>query len=471
MSRINTNVASLLAQRNLNASNTAVNKSLERLSTGLRINRGSDDPAGLIASERLRSEKVALQSAISNSTRATNLIGTAEGSLNEINGLLLDIQGLLDTAANSGGMTDSEIAANQLQIDEALSSIDRIASTTQFNGKKLLDGSLGFDTNAFGANISSATVNQAVFSGASKTVSVVGDSTAASKAVLTVSDANAVLASGLFRIEGKKGAAIVNLTGMADGAAFQAAIHAVVDITGVDCVDSGATSLIQSVDYGSNALVNVVRLDGATITITEAVYSDAGTDATVTSVDGSSTGVSVDGLKISVRRAGLDTDIYTLATLNGTESFTILQGGVQFQIGPEINTANQVNLGINGATSADLGTSTDGFLSSLRSGGTNDLSSGNFGDGASIVSQAIDQVSNLRGRLGAVQKNTLESQIRSLGTTLENITSAESTIRDTDFAAETANMTRNQILVQAGTSVLALANSAPQNVLALLSSR
>ena len=163
MSRINTNVTSLLAQRNLAAANASVNKSMERLSTGLKTNRGADDPAGLIASERMRSEKVALSSAITNASRATNLIGTAEGALNEINSLLLDVQSMVNTAANSGVMTSEEVAANQLQIDEALSSINRIADTTQFNGKKLLDGSLGFNTNSVtAADISSLTVNQEI---------------------------------------------------------------------------------------------------------------------------------------------------------------------------------------------------------------------------------------------------------------------------------------------------------------------
>ena len=468
MSRINTNVVSLLAQRNLATANASVNRSLERLSTGLRINRGADDPAGLIASERLRSEKVALQSAISNSVRATNLIGTAEGSLNEMNSLLLDIQSMVDTAANSGGMTTAEVAANQLLVDEAIASISRTAATSQFNGKKLLDGSLGFTANAFGANIDSATVNQAVFEGGSKTVTVNATGAAAEKALLTVSDANAAAASGNVRIEGNKGVAVVAFTLLMTGAQFQAAINAVTDITGVQANDSGATTLINSVEYGSSQKVKLVKLDGATLTTTEAVYEDYGANATITSVDGSLTGVSVEGLKITVKRTGLEADIYLKSTIAGAEDFTIMQGGAKFQVGPELNTQNQVNIGINAVTANDLGQATLGYLTTLGSGSTNDLDSGNFATAGAIVAKAIDQISTLRGRLGALQKNTLEASIRSLGSTLENITSAESTIRDTDFAAETANLTRAQILSQAGTSVLAMANAAPQNVLALL---
>lgn len=166
MTRVSTNVLSLTVQRNLLAAGQAMSRSLERLSTGLRINRGSDDPAGLVASERLRSEMVALDAATSNATRATAIVGTAEAGLDEISSLLLDIQGLISETANTAGMTSEEIAANQLQIDEAIASIDRIASTTQFNGQKLLDGTVGFDTNGVVAgDLSSVVVNQAVFSG------------------------------------------------------------------------------------------------------------------------------------------------------------------------------------------------------------------------------------------------------------------------------------------------------------------
>jgi len=471
MSRINTNATSLLAQRNLAAANASVNKSMERLSTGLKINRGADDPAGLIASERMRSEKVALNSAITNATRATNLIGTAEGALNEINSLLLDIQSMVNTAANSGAMTTEEVAANQLQIDEALSSINRIAATTQFNGKKLLDGSLGFNTNTVNpAHFASVTVNQATFTGASKSVTVVFDSQAAvaTKAVSTMASAELTNANGTVLIEGNKGSAYVTFSSGMDQAAVIAAVNGVSDLTGVDAAANGADVDFSSAEYGTSQFVKFSRIGSAVFTVS--TDYDAGTDATVTSVDGSATGVSVDGLNVTVKRDGLDMSFRLIAGVDGSggSTFNIEQGGATFQVGPQVNTQNQVSVGIQNVNSNYLGTATDGFLNSLGVGGTNDLDSGNFGAAARIVANSIDQVSSLRGRLGAVQKNTLEASIRSLGTTLENITSAESSIRDTDFATETANMTRGQILVQAGTSVLAMANQAPQNVLSLL---
>src|SRR5687767_5913306 len=134
MSRINTNVSSLIAQRVLRKNNDALNRSLERLSTGLKINKGADNPAGLIASENLRAEKVGLVNAIENAERASNIIGTAEGGLSEVSALLVELQGLVTETASKGGLSQEEVDANQLQVDSILSTINRIAGATSFQG-------------------------------------------------------------------------------------------------------------------------------------------------------------------------------------------------------------------------------------------------------------------------------------------------------------------------------------------------
>jgi flagellin len=144
MTRINTNVSSLTAQKTLSRSNVSLQQALTRLSTGLRINSGKDDPAGLIASEMLRANIVSINRAITNSERANQMIATADSALNQIGNLLNDIRALVTEAANTGAMTADQIAANQLQIDAALEAINRIAQTTAFQGRKLLDGSLDF---------------------------------------------------------------------------------------------------------------------------------------------------------------------------------------------------------------------------------------------------------------------------------------------------------------------------------------
>ncbi len=156
MTRINTNVSSLVAQNRLKSSNDDLNQALTRLSTGLRINSGSDDPAGLIASEALRSEITGLNKSISNTQRASQIISTADSALGQVSSLLNDVRGLVVEAANSGALSQEEIAANQLQIDSSLEAINRISQTTTFQGRKLLDGSLSFQTKA-GANFSNVT--------------------------------------------------------------------------------------------------------------------------------------------------------------------------------------------------------------------------------------------------------------------------------------------------------------------------
>ena len=190
MTRINTNVPSLVAQNRLQASNSDLQTSLTRLSTGLRINSGADDPAGLIASEALRSEITSLGKAISNTNRASQIISTADSSLGEVSNLLNDIRGLVVEAANSGALSDDEIAANQLQVDSSLEAINRIAQTTTFQGRKLLDGSLGFQTEAGTGfeSVSNLQIDQANL-GTTGAVSVdVNVTSAATQASLSIPD-------------------------------------------------------------------------------------------------------------------------------------------------------------------------------------------------------------------------------------------------------------------------------------------
>ncbi len=162
MSQINTNVASLAAQQALAHNQTGLNLSLQRLSTGLKINSGADDPAGLIASQQLRSEIAGIKQAIDNSTQAGNVLNTADGALGEISAMLLQVQSLNNQAANTGAESPQEIQANQLQVDSILNSINRISNTTQFNGVNLLDGTLAYSTsNADTTKLANVTVNAA----------------------------------------------------------------------------------------------------------------------------------------------------------------------------------------------------------------------------------------------------------------------------------------------------------------------
>src|SRR3954471_21282749 len=168
MARINTNVSALTAQRGLAKSQRQLSDTLQRLSSGLKINRGADDPAGLIASEGLRSEIAGLDQAIDNSSRASNVISTAEANLSEIANLLTNVKQLVVEAANSGALSQDEIAANQLQIDSAVASITRISNTATFAGLHLLNGSLDYVTSGVNTtDIKSLDIAQANFGTAS----------------------------------------------------------------------------------------------------------------------------------------------------------------------------------------------------------------------------------------------------------------------------------------------------------------
>ena len=220
MTRINTNISSLTAQQTLATSNNMLQTTLTRLSTGLRINSGADDPAGLIAAADLGSDIKATQQAISNSQTANQMISTADSALGQISSLLTDIQGLVTQAANTAAMSSSQIAANQLQIDSSLSAVNRISQTTSFQGRNLLDGSLGFIVGGWSgtqSNVTNLQINQANLSSGALAVSV-NVTTAATKAQLDTSVATGGVAATSGNIT-FAGTGKISLTAKAVGAA------------------------------------------------------------------------------------------------------------------------------------------------------------------------------------------------------------------------------------------------------------
>jgi len=490
MSRINTNVAALIGARILNTNNVAVNKSLERLSTGLRINRGADDPAGLIASENLRKQILGTESGIKNAERAINIISTAEGSLTEVSAMLLDLQGLLDEAANTGGMSTEEVEANQLQVDSILNSINRISNTTDFEGIKLLNGNLAYTTSAVSSTyLAELNVNAAkLIDGATMTVNVTITSAADTGQIFLSGPASNKLSASLtLQVGSNRGTTELTFAACATLTSVVYGINEVREITGVSAALSsdGAQgwASLRSIDFGSDAYVSVKTLDTGDGGITgfkintalaganDDDAKDYGVDAQAT-VNGTS--ATADGKKLTIRTSMLDAviDLTTAAALSTTDqttTFGITGGGADFAIGATVEANAMESIGITNIAVTGLGNTTDGYLTTLKSGGDNALTSNNLYTAQKIVTAAIKDVSTLRGRLGSFQKNTLETAINSLGVTRENLKSAESAVRDTDFASETSNLTRSQILVQAATSVLAQANFAPQSVLALLS--
>ncbi len=483
MSRINTNVSSLLAQRILGQQNQGLATSLERLSTGLRINRGKDDPAGLIASENLRAEKAAITAATANAERADQVVNIAEGGLVEISNLLTELESLVDNSANDAGLSVEEKEANQLQIDAILSSIDRIANSTSFQGIKLLNGTYAYTTsNVTSTELADVVVNAARIPDDGFIGVTANTVTAASTAAIFLSAGGSNTLSGTsltIEVAGNDGIQQFTFASGSTGANIVSAVNAFTAVTGVSASTSTTYVTFNSTEYGDSQFVSVKKIDG------DAAYdtalskdtagsggtddvTDTGTDAVVT-INGQN--ADVDGITAKIAGSLLDIEL-TLASGNNADgassSFQITGGGATFSISPKLDLAGKASLAINAVSTGRLGARTVGFLTDLKSGGTANLVDGDVDTAQAIVRKATTKVAQQRGRLGAFQVNTLQPTIRSLGVALENTAAAESQIRDTDFAAETANLTRSQILVNAATSVLAIANSQPTSVLSLL---
>jgi flagellin len=479
MARINTNVGAIVANTNLAKSQKSLNQSLQRLSSGLRINSGADDPAGLIASETLRSEIQGISTAIDNSTRASNVITTADGALSEVSNLLVSIKSLVVQAANSGALSPDEIEANQLQVDSAIASITRISNSTSFAGLKLLDGSLAFVTSGVATSaLHDVHIHTAAF-GTATTIPVVVNVVQSAQTAGLRFQASAVATSVTLEIAGRTGVQVLSFTSGTKASAIAFAVNRVSDSTGVAAAVASATNAssgitFNSVGYGSKEFVSVSVLGNPAAFVTKTASGatqqrTVGRDA-VASVNG--TQAIGDGLNLTLNTAGLAMSLSLDTAFGvGTKTFTIIGGGALFQLGPQVQSNQQVNIAIDSVSASRLGNATDGYLTDIITGGRASLVGGNAASASRIIDKAINQVAVLRGRLGAFEKNTLQTNINSLQVALENVTASESSIRDTDFAAETSALTRNQILVQAGTSVLSQANSTPQSVLSLLGGR
>ncbi len=507
MSRINTNVSSLLAQRILGQNNASLTTSLERLSTGLAINRGADNPAGLIASENLRSELASLDAALGNAERADQVVNIAEGGLQEINTLLLEVQGLVTETANNAGLSKEERDANQLQVDSILQTIDRIANVTNFQGTKLLNGTFDYTITNQNTNVAEFR-NNAIKLETGDTrnvqVSVIGSAQHAGLFLSAgATSVNLSAAANRLTLEvageiGSREFSFASGTTLTDAATQ---INTFKSVTGISARASGTGIVLKSVEFGSREFISVkVASDGG---INDA-SSGAGTTAgiyTLSSVNenavvssGSTTFVSAtnpirdvgqdvsaiinatdatsDGKTIRINTEFLDLNIDLTTTgaqtLTAFNAYTVTGGGAKFLLGPDVDISNQVSIGIGNVAGRNLGNLSVGFLDDLASGNARNLVDGNLEGAQKIVDTAINQIASLRGRLGAFQKNVVGSTIRALGVAFENTAAAESTIRDTDFASETAELTRAQILVNAATNTLGIANAQPQSVLSLL---
>jgi flagellin len=491
---INTNVTALDALQNLNNVSGAVASSIEKLSSGLRINTAADDPAGLIISTSLQSQIDGLNQAISNSQDATNLIKTSEGALSEVSNLLDNIRTLAVHAANTGVNDQVAVQADQTQISSAIASIERIAEQTEFGNKNLLDGSSGIsaavvDTKTIagvfiagtfgGVATQNGTLNITVNNAASRATAV---------GTVTYASVNASISTSGGGTSGAGGTVVINGQSITVGGSdtVQSLINKINNLAATTGVSadftfgngSGSVVLTQQ-SYGGNYSINEAESTGliagtsgtlvtglnATVTVVASGLVNGAVTAVVSTFVGGR-GSTDSGLRVTdtygnsilLTEAGNS----TTATVNDTVS-TVTAGSLQFQIGA--NAGQTVNASLGNIRTTNLGNTTIAG----QNLSTVDVTTATGANNAiKIADEAISQISQLAANLGAFQDNTLQSTIQYLGVGVENLSASESQIRDTNVAAEVVNLTKNQIIQQAATSVLAQANTAPQQVLKLL---
>ena len=472
---INSQTTQFTILRNLSKLNQLQAQATERLSTTKRINRASDDPAGLIAVSQFNSELTGVDAALGNAQRANSMLDTAGGALTEISSLLSSISTLVAQSGSASTLTAAEKAANQMQIDSAIDAIDRIVRTTTFNGQRLLDGSYAIGTSmstADAAKIGDVRVYSRPSEVTSGTLSI-SVSAAATQAStsetgwIDMAGSNATLsAATTLTISGKLGSETITIASGSDQDDVIDAINAVSDQTGVVAAASATTATaikLTSSDYGESAFVSVSVLSGdADFVGGGNVSKTTGTDATVT-VNGSA--AMVDGVNVNWSGNGYSVSFTLADNTTGTRTINVADGGATFQLGTDAN--SRATLGIASLNSHVIGEAGTGYLSDLKSGGEHDLATDPAG-AARIISKAVVQVAQIAARIGGFQKYQVQSTVNALTAAKEGLTDARSAIEDADIAEEMSNLSRYRLLSETSMNLLAMVNSQSNAMLSLL---
>jgi flagellin len=489
----------------------AVSKSLERLSSGLKINRAADNAAGLIISEQMRAQLSGLSQAVDNSSTAVTMIQTAEGALDEVNTLLSKARALAIHAGNAAVNDTNQLVADQSELDNIVDSVSRISDTTQFGTKKLLDGSLsnGASNNSSVAAVKlggdyASLLNQGTVTKGYHTLEVTQKASQSSSIVAMANSADIWTGGTLAAAAGTEqvqksfslsiNGATLNVQSGTTKNQFIQQLNAIGSQVGFTAAVTGGSSSgsirLTANDYGATFQFDVQYVSGGTGAATMAATNTVGTDAIATlylysggagnngtSTSGATTTMTfsatggttyVGGSGLRMVSAGGSTIVLSTAVMTGTIAGAIdgTSSGATFQIGANVGQTATVSL--QSTNSNNLGIGASGTYSNLNQLKGSSLVSGNSNEALKVIDKAIDDVTKTRGQLGAFQSSTLETNINSLQVASENLTAAESTIRDVDFAAESAQFTKNNILMQASTAMMAQANQLPQNVLKLL---
>ena len=489
---INTNIASLTAQRNLGTSQSSLNTSIQRLSSGLRINSAKDDAAGLAISERFTSQIRGLNQAVRNAGDGISLAQTAEGALKASGDILQRVRELAVQSANASNSAGDRQALQQ-EVGQLVSELDRISQTTEFNGAKLLDGSFGTQQFQVGANanqtIVAATANlRTSVYGNNQNVASNGSGIGAS-ATQASAGTNGVT-TGTVGISGYLGTGTLTVAVSASAKATADQINAVKADTGVTATARTEVRLGGMAAAGSYSLTLEGDNVGAARTVSFTLTSATGTDRLSAAVS-------------AINEQAAKTGINASLSSDGSQIILANATGNNIVVGDTAN-ANAAAVTVTGydAAGASNGTATtlaaDATVENVNTGGyitldseksfavtsaSNQLDNGgsalhtvanldvttftNATDALKTVDSALAFISGERAKLGAMQSR-FETSIASLQITSENLSASRSRIQDADFAAETANLSRAQILQQAGTAMVAQANQIPQGVLSLL---
>ena len=475
---INTNTASLNAQRNLSTSQSALSTSLQRLSSGLRINSAKDDAAGLAISERFTSQIRGLDQAKRNANDGVSLLQTAEGSLQSTGDILQRVRELSVQSANATNSAGDRKAI-QAEVGQLLSEADRISQTSEFNGLKLLDGSFGSASFQVGANagqtIQATTANFRTNNYGNN------QSSAPPPATLAGSTATAY-SGGTFDIQGLK-TATVTATTTDTAQTLAATINGKTADTGV----TATAKTEEEVKFTANGVYSLaVKSDNGTasnVTFTVGGTNASGLASAVSAFNdvSSTTGVTAklndakDGLVLTnvagnnIKLENKSTaSTFTAASIGAdgtaTATATVATGGTAVTMGYiSMNSDKGFSLGtVSPGNGVATGPATLNSVSSI------DVSTVDGSNKAlKILDSALASVNSQRATFGALQSR-FETAVSNLESTSENLSASRSRIQDTDFASETAKLTRGQILQQAGTAMLAQANSLPNGVLSLL---
>jgi flagellin len=479
--RINSNPAAINTNRNLIENQDRLLKSLEKLSSGSKVNRASDGAAALIISEQMRAQISGVKQAIDNSETAVGMVQTAEGALNEISGLLIKIRQRAVHAANEGANDEVMLQADQFEINNALDTIDRMTFNTQFGQKRLLDGSQGANGVANGAGLeyvaASPHTQSSPVSGYDVRVQRLGSrahvegSTALTQDLVNKGEELTIAEGGrTVSFKATPGDTVTQALGK---------LRSEMEKIGLDVkmhVVDGKLMLEHN-KYGSEHSFSVAsttpgvlsseggKLEMATpgqdIVGTIGGYVAYGRGQVLTGGEGTP----VEGLQVRYQGHVL-TDADASEGSASAGRVAVFQNSLVFQVGGNVGQTVSVSLNSTNTRTMGRGVINKSSFKSLRD--VNVLTPQTAQDTQLLVDQAVNEVTRTRAELGAFQKNTLETNLAQLRITAENLISAESTIRDVDFASEMAEFTRNKIMVESSTAMLAQAIQLPRTVLKLL---